>query len=516
MDNFEMSSSVLELSEHKTYLELTRRSCYYNYPNGNHVQLNSDNAEEMAETLVNQPVVAKYKKIAGKDDLGGHECSVDKDGNVKFGTATIGVNTAVEVKDDDVTLYSGETVNTPCLFVTSRIWKRNSSVCDAIKRLFSLGQLHSSWEILSEKTEMVDGVKVLKKYLFESDCLLGSRTTPAYGDCAETLCMASLDEESPEMLIAEALANDIYNTEAKEDIMTKTQETAEEKVVETPTEASEVKVENTDTPIAEVSENETSESENKEKAEKTENTSEVETETKNEETSEKDATKEETETSALTDWDLRKKIGEAARKIYRWFYVCFMFPAENYVLGKTDEGDENDLDYVKFTYTVNGDEVTIGEPEKVTLSVSVAEINSTIAEKDNAIVKANEEIQTLKAENEKLLSYKERCDREDAEKVENEISEKKEALKKYALDSKQISEAELETDGFKKIISELDEVALKAIISDRVVASLSKESNKETKVETSEVKTEQPKANLETAEDNKIDVDGIIKSFLRK
>ena len=120
----------------------------------------------MAETLVNQPVVAKYKKIAGKDDLGGHECSVDKNGNVKFGTATIGVNTAVEVKDDDVTLYSGETVNTPCLFVTSRIWKRNSSVCDAIKRLFNLGQLHSSWEILSEKTEMVDGVKVFKKISF--------------------------------------------------------------------------------------------------------------------------------------------------------------------------------------------------------------------------------------------------------------------------------------------------------------------------------------------------------------
>ena len=94
----------------------------------------------------------------------------------------------------------------------------------------------------------------LKKYLFESDCLLGSRTTPAYGNCAETLCMASLDEESPEMLIAEALANDIYNTEAKEDNMAKTQKIAEEKVVETPTEASEVKVENTDTPVAEVSE----------------------------------------------------------------------------------------------------------------------------------------------------------------------------------------------------------------------------------------------------------------------
>lgn len=517
MDNFEMSSSVLELSEHKTYLELTRRSCYYNYPNGNNVQLNSDNAEEMAETLVNQPVVAKYKKIAGKDDLGGHECSVDKDGNVKFGTATIGVNTAVEVKDDDVTLYSGETVNTPCLFVTSRIWKRNSSVCDAIKRLFSLGQLHSSWEILSEKVEMVDGVKVLKKYLFESDCLLGSRTTPAYGDCAETLCIASLDEESPEMLIAEALANDIYNTEAKEENMAKTQEIAEEKVVETPTEASEVKVENTDTPVAEVSEGETSESENKnEEAEKSEETSTTEPTKDETETSEGENHEEAPETSALTVRDLRVKISEACRQTYRWFYICFMFPAENYVLGKTDEDGENELDFVKFTYTVNGDEVTVGEPEKVTLSVSVAEINSTITEKNDAIVKANAEIQTLKAENETLLSYKVRCEKEDAEKAENELSEKKEALKKYALDSKQITEAELETDEFKKMIDELDKAQLSEIISDRVVASLSKESKAETKVETSEVQTEKPQANLETAEDNEIDVDGIIKSFLRK
>lgn len=512
MDNFEMSSSVLELSEHKTYIELIRRSCYYNYPNGNNVQLNSDNAEEMAETLINQPVVAKYKKIADKDDLGGHECSVDKNGNVKFGTATIGVNTAVEVKDDDVTLYSGETVNTPCLFVTSRIWKRNSSVCNAIKRLFSLGQLHSSWEILSEKTEMVDGVKVLKKYLFESDCLLGSRTTPAYGNCAETLCMASLDEESPEMLIAESLANDIYNTEAKEDNMAKTQEIAEEKVVETPTEASEVKVENTDTPVAEVSEGETSESENKEEAEKSEEISEA----KDEKPFEVEKSEETLESSALTVRDLRVKISEICRQTYRWFYVCFMFPAENYVLGKTDENGENELDYVKFTYTVNGNEVTVGEPEKVTLSVSVAEINNTVAEKNDAIVKANAEIQTLKAENDALLSYKERCEKEDAEKAENELSEKKEALKKYALDSKQITEAELETDEFKKIIDKLDKAQLSEIISDRVVASLSKESKTETKVETSEVEVEKPQANLETAEDNEIDVDNIIKSFLRK
>lgn len=77
MSNYEMSSNVIELSEHKTYIELTRRLCYYDYPNLNGVQLNSDTAEEKAQSLLMQPVVAKYKRIRNKDDLGGHECSVD-------------------------------------------------------------------------------------------------------------------------------------------------------------------------------------------------------------------------------------------------------------------------------------------------------------------------------------------------------------------------------------------------------------------------------------------------------
>ena len=63
MSNYEMSSNVIELSEHKTYIELTRRLCYYDYPNLNGVQLNSDTAEEKAQSLLMQPVVAKYKRI---------------------------------------------------------------------------------------------------------------------------------------------------------------------------------------------------------------------------------------------------------------------------------------------------------------------------------------------------------------------------------------------------------------------------------------------------------------------
>lgn len=40
MSNYEMSSNVIELSEHKTYIELTRRLCYYDYPNLNGVTNN--------------------------------------------------------------------------------------------------------------------------------------------------------------------------------------------------------------------------------------------------------------------------------------------------------------------------------------------------------------------------------------------------------------------------------------------------------------------------------------------
>lgn len=205
MNIYEMSSDIMELSEHKTYIELTRRLCYYDYPNANGVQLNSDNAEEKAQSLLMQPVVAKYKKIANKDDLGGHECSVDAKGNVTFGTIPIGVNVSVEVKNDTVNI-NNTAVETPCLFAVSRIWKRNKNVCSAIKRLFVEKNLHSSWEIIAEKTEYKGDVKILTDYVFEADALLGSATKPAYGDCAATLCVASA--ENPETVLANAIADD--------------------------------------------------------------------------------------------------------------------------------------------------------------------------------------------------------------------------------------------------------------------------------------------------------------------
>ena len=468
MSNYEMSSNVIELSEHKTYIELTRRLCYYDYPNLNGVQLNSDTAEEKAQSLLMQPVVAKYKRIRNKDDLGGHECSVDNKGNVTFGTVPIGVNVAVEIKNDTVNI-NNNTVETPCLFATSRIWTRNKNVCSAIKRLFAEGKLHSSWEILTENAEYVNNVKILKDYVFEADALLGSTSNPAYGECATTLCVASA--EDPEILLSEAIANDfnIDNSETKEDKTLKIKEN--ESVVTSENE-------NADVITDEVVET----------SQKTENVETTETETvitiSKEESQEVVDNSETVDVSALTVRDLRCKIEKACRDKIRYCWIAFMFPTENCVLVEFDER-ESELEYMKFAYTVNGEDVTVGEPEKVKLAVSVADINSEISEKNDAIIKANEEITALKSEVETLTKYKEMFEQAEAEKAADELAKKKKCLSEYAVKSGYISSEEIESsEEIKKLIDAVDENGIKAIIVDRLMAQKS-----DVVVETSEVTT---------------------------
>ena len=421
MSNYEMSSNVIELSEHKTYIELTRRLCYYDYPNLNGVQLNSDTAEEKAQSLLMQPVVAKYKRIRNKDDLGGHECSVDNKGNVTFGTVPIGVNVAVEIKNDTVNI-NNNTVETPCLFATSRIWTRNKNVCSAIKRLFAEGKLHSSWEILTENAEYVNNVKILKDYVFEADALLGSTSNPAYGECATTLCVASA--EDPEILLSEAIANDfnIDNSETKEDKTLKIKEN--ESVV-------------------------TSENENTDVV--TDEVVETSQETENVETTET------TETVSETREAKAEKIEDTTAN-------------EN-----TEKSEESNSDN-----TDTSNEEVVSDTDTI-----IANLKQEIVEKNDAIIKANEEIANLKAVNESLIQYKEMYEKVEAEKAADELAKKKKCLSEYAVRSGYISSDEIESsEEIKKLIDAVDENGIKAIIVDRLMAQKS-----DVVVETSEVAT---------------------------
>ena len=410
MSNYEMSSNVIELSEHKTYIELTRRLCYYDYPNLNGVQLNSDTAEEKAQSLLMQPVVAKYKRIRNKDDLGGHECSVDNKGNVTFGTVPIGVNVAVEIKNDTVNI-NNNTVETPCLFATSRIWTRNKNVCSAIKRLFAEGKLHSSWEILTENAEYVNNVKILKDYVFEADALLGSTSNPAYGECATTLCVASA--EDPEILLSEAIANDfnIDNSETKEDETLKIKEN--ESVV-------------------------TSENENADVV--TDEVVETSQETENVETTET------TETVSEAREAKAEKIEDTTAD-------------EN-----TEKSEESNSDN-----TDTSNEEVVSDTDTI-----IANLKQEIVEKNDAIIKANEEIANLKAVNESLIQYKEMYEKIEAEKAADELAKKKKCLSEYAVRSGYISSDEIESsEEIKKLIDAVDENGIKAIIVDRLMAQKS-------------------------------------------
>ena len=421
MSNYEMSSNVIELSEHKTYIELTRRLCYYDYPNLNGVQLNSDTAEEKAQSLLMQPVVAKYKRIRNKDDLGGHECSVDNNGNVTFGTVPIGVNVAVEIKNDTVNI-NNNTVETPCLFATSRIWTRNKNVCSAIKRLFAEGKLHSSWEILTENAEYVNNVKILKDYVFEADALLGSTSNPAYGECATTLCVASA--EDPEILLSEAIANDfnIDNSETKEDKTLKIKEN--ESVV-------------------------TSENENADVV--TDEVVETSQETENVETTET------TETVSETREAKAEKIEDTTAD-------------EN-----TEKSEESNSDN-----TDTSNEEVVSDTDTI-----IANLKQEIVEKNDAIIKANEEIANLKAVNESLIQYKEMYEKIEAEKAADELAKKKKCLSEYAVRSGYISSEEIESsEEIKKLIEAVDENGIKAIIVDRLMAQ-----KNDVVVETSEMAT---------------------------
>ena len=510
MDTILLSSKPIEISEYKTYKEAVFLISVLDEWDLNGRLITKEAGENYHKTIIGFPIVAKL--IRDRDgnpiDFRGHEMKIIQSDNgdidYQFDTMPIGSVLDSWIEKREVAGYVGEK---DCIMIKCKLWTdRFPEYFEVLDKLWADNNVKSSWELVVDKCKNTIKGKIIEAFSFLGNTLLGSDIDGAVpGAGAYEYAQLDLNESlNNELLLASALSNDCtqisdINIEQKEEINLKksTQETAEEEVIDTPTETSEETVEKPTPAADEVSKDENSEC--KDKKEK----------------SEENNDSEKKEVSELTEYDLRSKIQDEVRKVVKWGWVSYMFPANSYVLVKDDSAD-SELEYLKITYSVTDDVVTIGEPETVKLVVSVAEINTKITEKDEAIVKANAEIQTLKSEIETLATYKERCDKEDSEKAENEIAEKQNSLKKYALDSKQVSEKELESEEFKKIISELDETKLKSIISDRFVASLTKDNKSETKVETAEVVEEKPKANLETAEDNDIDAISIVKTFLRK
>lgn len=484
--------------------------------NKNGVALDRNGIEDWLSTLKNKPLVGKIKmKYDGTYDFTGHNVKlvekIDSDGNkyqeVEFDTDAFGTFFDVSI----------ETINDQEVIVAScEIWKRFTKACEIIVNRIKEGTLHTSWEIAIEKYHqgIVDGLmtKIVDLGRFIGHCLLGKQVAPAY-DSSGLLEIASANYD---VEFAEALSQDIMSQgldiekEAKEEnnlqSNIETNVAEEETVVETPV---------ADT-AEQTTENETSEA--------TETNESVEAEAEAETVESSEVVEEqpsETEVSALTSYDLRRKISKACRdKVDDWCWVVYLFPEEHEVWCEYD--GESELDYLRFTYTVENDEVTVSEPEKVTLTVSVKNINTTvseyektIAEKDELIVKASSEITALKSENTELSQYKEKFTQIEQEKAEAELAQKKEELIASVIKSGQISRSEIEeSEELQGYVNTLDKKSLMAIVGERLSASV--DNKPENEIETSEVKDVHVASNLNNEDDEVTDKASIMRNFLRK
>lgn len=497
MDNIVFYSDQVYLSENSNPDSYIAKFIICDFGrNKNGVALDRNTIENWMSTLKNKPLVGKIKmRYDGEYDFTGHNVreveKVDENGNkyreVEFDTEAFGTFFDVAI----------ETINDKEYIVAScEIWKRFTKACEIIVNRIQEGSLSTSWEISVEKSTqgIIDGLmtKIIQAGRFIGHCLLGKNVSPAY-DSSGLLEIASTNYD---MEFAEALSQDILSqgldikNEAKEENNLQSNietQVAEENVEETVVE----------TPVAETTESST-------ETEVTEN-------------------KDETEVSQLTEYDLRKKICEACRaKLDKWCWISFHFPVEKEVWLEVD-GRESELDFVRMTYTVENDTITVSDPEEVKLTVSIADVNTKIAEleaevstKDEAIIKSGEEIARLKTEISELSPFKEKFEKAEQERIENELKEKKETIISSITKSGLITREEIEaSEELKGYVENLDEKSLKAVLADRYIASLS-ENNTEVSETKTEVETETASTNLDGLEDEQLDVKSIMKNYFGK
>lgn len=449
-----------EITEHPDHYLAKFVICDFSV-NGNQVALNRDTIESWMSTLVGNPLVGKLVVAPkGELDFSGHNMKVvtrkDDDGNeyktAEFDTDAFGSFQSVGIEKID---------DADFIVASCKIWKRYPKACATILRRIESGTLNTSWEIdvLKAHKGIVGGrmAKIIDDGVFTAHCLLGANVEPAY-KCSKLLEVAETDfglelanayiEDTKEISNIESNEKEAKNLELNKDKETQTAQVESTK----PEQAEQ-------TPVGEP-----------------------------------DPTP---ETSSLTGHDLYEKLNEAVVKFNSDMYLAEVFPEDHTIWCKKFGRCMNDLDYIMFSYTVEGNEVSLGEPQNITLTVSISDVNTKIAELNNTIASLNTELQSAKEEVASLAPYKDQAEKAEAEKAAAELAQKKEDLRQYAISSKMITEAEVSEGGnYASLIENLDETGIKSVIAERCVEA-AKKTPTEKKVETSEVhKPESIKLNL--------------------
>lgn len=480
-----------EITEHPDHYLAKFVICDFSV-NGNQVALNRETIESWMSTLVGNPLVGKLVVAPrGELDFSGHNMKVvtrkDDDGNeyktAEFDTDAFGSFQSVGIEKID---------DTDFIVASCKIWKRYPKACATILRRIESGTLNTSWEIdvLKAHKGIVGGrmAKIIDDGVFTAHCLLGANVESAY-KCSKLLEVAETDfglelanayiEDTKEISNIESNEKEAKNLELNKDKETQTAQ------VENPTEteqAEQTATESTTEPTTPAEPDVQTSEEGSETPPPTELAGEPEPAP---------------ETSSLTGRDLYMKLEDAVSKISSDYYMTDMFP-EDHTIWCKKWGYMNELDYIMFPYTVEGDEVSLGEPQNITLTVSVSQVNTKIDELNKTVASLNTELQSAKDEIAELTPYKEQVEKAAAEKAEAELAQRKENLRQYAISSKMITEAELTGEGeFASMIENLDEAGINGVIASRCVEAAKIAKPAEKKIETSEVhKPESIKLNL--------------------
>ena len=483
--------------------------------------------EKYFDTIIGYPIVAKLKKnIFGQPvDFGGHELTIQKtkDGKKKshFDTVPIGSVTDAWIEEREVDGYDG----TPkCILIKTKLWtSRFPEYFKVFDKLWDDGEISSSWELTATDVVTEGANKIYKVFEFIGNCILGSYRNPAVPGAGviEYAEMDDLEEQLSSALLADISNTDIANyedIEEKEDMNLADKTKKDVSVEDTE------KEKKTHDSVDETEKDKKKKDE--ETAEKKKKTSCAEDASETKETAESEDDTEKPETASLTDCDLYRKISKACEdKMRCWGYISYWFPEEHVVWFHVDNAPTQ-LDYILFTYTVENDEVSVSDPQDVNLTVSVSDVNTVLAEKDEkietltaeleikdkAVISAGEKIGKLNVQISELQPYKEQVEKAEQEKIKAEIAEEKESLKKNLLKGGLFTEEEIAKAEIAELIEARNKTAINSLIAEKYIASFDKE---ETDV-AEDVETEEPNPMPATASLETDDVNESASSFMTK
>ena len=350
------------------------------------------------------------------------------------------------------------------IIASCEIWKRFSKACDVIVKRIEEGTLHTSWEIAVEEkySKIIDG---LMTSVIKIGRFIGHCLLGSDVDPAfkSSKLIEMASDSGFDFEVAEALSNDILDENNKE----------LEGNIKLSKEKLNVNV------------------------------------------------------SQLTECDLHNSLTEiCSKELKKWCYIAFHFPIEKEIWLKGDCVDKS-LDYIRIFYNVDeNDNITIGDPEKITLKadvkemdIKISELEEEISEKNDEIIKTCEEVTRLKEENSALIPFKEKFERAEQDRIENEIKLKKESLVASITKSGLITVDEIsESEELSAYVNSLDEKSLKAILADRYIASLDKDLNckKNAKVDVSEKKKDDVSMNLSNSDnDDVLNAKDIVNKFIK-